>query len=304
MDHPVTKRFRAVPHSHTTQGRKEFVQATILFSCWGIGIGMFQLIPSLGFGLLGACVAGSILLLPIPLLIGYSIRTAMTDMARMHESDVNALGHPLDTECYVGICYVDAIVEKGLDSSLDRGWLSIYSGVLFFRGHVSSFQLPLSILESISLVKTDRYSTMHLPRILIRWKHPQGTTESILLEVRIGRSFREIRRETRALVDWFSRSLSSKEEAEIDERYLPVRSDDLDKAILYRSNVSTIDDHLVAIRVALVVCTFIFGVYWGIATLLGREMNGGLIAAIGVMVTPIYVGTLSKRQRERKDDDS
>lgn len=276
-----------------------------MLACFLIQLVLMQVFASLRVGWQGAltCLLPIVIVAAIafPLCAGIGYWMMRKQMAEESEQ----ARKPDGTSDYVGISYSNGIGLFDMqDTAWDRGWLSHADGKLVYSGRNSSFCLPLSAIVDVKECRTDLLATMMLPRVVLSWRHTDGTVEHICLEVRDAQSRKDFKRKNHELcarLDLLIKAFSDVGQEQSDAEW-PFRSSVSMKALAFEPTKVTQEDktHAFLIATLFLVCfvavaTIIQGFIW--------RSDFPLASAFGIIPLVVYQMVLIKRQRKRRDGD-
>jgi hypothetical protein len=225
---PLMQPFREVKHTYHRFGLALLALLAAMLLPSVPAFILWRLHPEWSYGLPGLAIV-----LPTGVAFVWSIfRTARTVDARQWRWTVNqdavALGETPNLDRHVGVSYLNAMARLSANWAWDRGFLSIRDGMLVFHGFASSFELPLDLIQGVSLPWSAYIGGP--PAVVLEWLHPDGEKEWIVFHIVLDASRKATEKRARVLVEWI-------EEAALDqvvgEPELPFRSSAAEGAVDY-----------------------------------------------------------------------
>lgn len=300
LAHPSLAPFKAVPWPRLRVFAIALVPICIILAIMCSAFPILTVKPEWNHNWVGGALFFSDLLVAAALAFWVAIPLTTGEMNREASEDATAIGSPTSDERYVGISYAAAITSTGFENSLDRGWLRWEAAALCFRGYGPLFRLPADMIEDVRVATSNSLLTMMLPRVILVWRHPDGSEQNICIEARLGRSLRSLKQETRDLAEWLQegryRGAGNAATSEADQG-LPFRSTDTLKAVSFRPAAVTASDHFIALGAAagIYLLLILASAFIAIALHLRSALAAFLfVPVIGFIV---YFATIVNRQK-------
>jgi len=247
LRHPALAQFRNRPFGF---------QTTILIAVTLLGFYMVATVPAIVYSaisnspykdgyavaLLFCCIALS-LRIAYPLVVKLALKSMLAEM----NEDEEIARKPEGSVFYVGIIYFDGIASfDEIDSAWDRGWLSIESGCLVYRGINSQFRLPLILVREVRSAITG-VGGMTSSRVVVSWNDPDGIVEHLIIEIRDAVSRKDNIRRIELLEGWIGDAIRlHATDKEFDASQLPFRSTVAEQAKGYTAKVLRGEDYAIA----------------------------------------------------------
>lgn len=216
-------------------------------------------------------------------------------LAQMRE-DTEELPHG-DDEQYVGVAYSDGDWGYRGDTSWDRGWLSIRSGLLRFRGFGPPFALPLTSIDGIRVHETRGAMSKSAARVYFDWHDDQGERNTLSLEIRDCTNKTRARESAEDLAKHLE-TMRRQADLAMAPTEWPFRSSGLTFSHLGAAGVTAKDR-----AIALVASTGVAALAIALTTLIGHFVHqslGGAAGGFAPAAILVYRAVILKRIEKRK----
>jgi hypothetical protein len=184
-DTPELQSFASVPRDRGMLAGFWLAPVAAFYGVVALGF----LVPANYLPILNKAPQGLLLIVPV-LALAVWVTYRMTRiigfawMRAVKRRDFERLGPAAAQERYVGVAYTSGDWAYRGDTSWDRGYLSVRSGAINFRGFGPPFSLPKARIRSVAVKKTESVATNSLPRVFVQWDALDGEPNFVSLEIR------------------------------------------------------------------------------------------------------------------------